>query len=161
MYRRSPLGHYAVHSRTPQWLSGHIHGHVLWLTHVPFVLYQSVLNFPKLSPWKSESWIWSKGSGTYSDQHVISLLYFRFTLIRPTIPEIQLFQSLILQHPRSRSCVRWKLTWYPIDALFFRYRSVGPIIPEILPIECLIMKNTSEILRVNSLKVFWQQFANI
>ena len=71
-------------------------------------------------------------------QYPINSLPFHFTSIRPSIPEMQLFRNVTLQHPRSRSWVRSKVkvtcyTQYPTDALPFRFTSVGPTIPEIWP----------------------------
>ena len=59
----------------------------------------------------------------------INSLPFHFTSIRPTIPEIELFQNLTLKHPRSRSWVRSKVkvtycTQYPTNALPFRFTSI-------------------------------------
>ena len=63
---------------------------------------------------RSRSWVWSKGKVIQSAQYPINSLPFHFTSIRPTIPEIQLFQKLTLKHPRSRSWVRSKIkvTYY-------------------------------------------------
>ena len=55
---------------------------------------------------RSRSWVWSKGKVIQPAQHPINSLPLHFTSIRPTIPEIQLFQNLTLKHPRPRSWVR-------------------------------------------------------
>ena len=86
----------------------------------------------------SRSCLWSKGKVIQSAQYHINLLHFHFTSIRPTIPEIELFRNLTLEHPRSRSWMRSKVkvtycTQYPTDALPFCFTSIGPTIPEIWP----------------------------
>ena len=73
---------------------------------------------------KSRSWVWSKSKVIQSAQYLINLLPFRFTPIRPTIPEIQLFRNLNLKNLWSRSWVRSKVkitefTQYTTDALLF------------------------------------------
>ena len=80
--------------------------------------------------------VWSRGNVVQSAQYHITSLPFHFTSIRPTIPEIRLFQNLTLTHQRSRSWVRSKVkviyyTQYQTDALPFRFPSIGPIVPEI------------------------------
>ena len=87
---------------------------------------------------RSRSWVWSKGKVIQSAQHDINSLPFHFTLIRPRIPEIELFRNLTLKHPRSRSWVRSKVkvthcTQYPTNALAFRLTLIGPTIHEIWP----------------------------
>ena len=87
---------------------------------------------------RSRSWVWSRGNVIQSAQYHINSLPFHFTSIRPTNPEIQLFQNLTLKDPRSRSRVRsWvKVTCYTLyrtDAPPFRFTSIGPTIPEIWP----------------------------
>ena len=69
---------------------------------------------------------------------ILTHFVFHFTLIRPTIPEIELFRNLTLKHPRSRSWVRSKVkvrycTQYPTNALPLRFTSIGPTIPEMWP----------------------------
>ena len=110
---------------------------------------------------RSRSLMWSKGKVIQLAQYHINSPRFHFTSIRPTIPEIQLFQNLTLKHPRSRSCVRSKVkvtycTQSPTDALPFRFTSIGPIIPEIWPKQCLILKITSEIFKENLPKSYNQ-----
>ena len=87
---------------------------------------------------RSRSWVWSRGNVIQSAQYHINSLPFHFTSIRPTNPEIQLFQNLTLKDPRSRSRVRSKVkvtcyTQYRTDAPPFRFTSIGPTIPEIWP----------------------------
>ena len=87
---------------------------------------------------RSRSWVWSKGKVIQSAQYYINSFPFHFTLIRPTIPAIELFWNLTLKYPRSRSWVRSKVkvtycTQYPTNALPFRFTSIGPTIPEIWP----------------------------
>ena len=92
----------------------------------------------EISTPRSKSWVSSKGKVKQSAHYHINLLHFHFTSIRPTIPEIELFQNLTLKHPRSMLWVRSKVkityfTQYPTDALPFRFTSIGPTIPEMWP----------------------------
>ena len=92
----------------------------------------------EISTPRSRSWVWSKGKVIQSAQYHINSRRFHFTLIRPTISEIELFRNLTLKHPRSRSWVRSKVevtycTQYPTDALPLRFTSIGPTSPEIWP----------------------------
>ena len=99
----------------------------------------------EISTPRSRSWVWSKGKVIQSAQYHINSPRFYFTSIRPTIPEIELFRNLTLEHPRPRSWVRSKVkvtycTQYPTDVLPFCFTSIGPTIPEIWPKECLTLK---------------------
>ena len=92
----------------------------------------------EISTPRSRSWVWSKGKVIQSAQYHINSPRFHFTSIRPTIPEIELFQNLTLKHPRSKSWVRSKVkvtycTQYPTDAFPSRFTSIGQTIPEIWP----------------------------
>ena len=46
---------------------------------------------------RSRSWVWSKFKVIYWSQYLTDLLPFRFTSIRQTIPEIQLFRNLTMK----------------------------------------------------------------
>ena len=104
------------------------HGHE-WTTHILFVLHQSALHawYKAISDSDLEtpkSRVWSKGKVIQSVQYHINSLPFHFTLMRPTIPKIELFRNLTLKHPRSRSWVRSQVkvthcTEYPTNALPF------------------------------------------
>ena len=86
-----------------------------WLTSLSFHANQPSHSWVKpisnfdLETSPSRSWMWSKGKVIQSAQHRINSLPFSFTSIRPTIPEIQLFQNLTLKNLRSRSWVRSKV----------------------------------------------------
>ena len=80
----------------------------------------------EISTPRSRSWVWSKGKVIQPAQYHINSLRFHFTLIRPTIPEEELFRNLTLKHQRSRSWVRSKVkvancAKYPTDALPFSF----------------------------------------
>ena len=88
-----------------------------WTNHIPFVLCQlashswdKAISNSDLETSRSRSWVWSKGKVMQLAQYLINSLPFHFTSIRPTIPEIQLFQNLTLKNPRSRSWVR-QMSW--------------------------------------------------
>ena len=122
-----------------------------WLTSFSFHVNRPFYSWDKaisdsdleISTPRSRSWVWSKGKVIQSAQYHFNSLHFHFASIRPTIPEIELFQNLTLKHPRSRSWVRSKViycTQYPTNALPFCFTSIGPTIPEIWPKECLTLK---------------------
>ena len=83
-----------------------------WLTSFTFHVYRPSHSWNKaisdsdLETPRSRSWVWSKGKVIQLAQFPINSLPFHFKSIRPTIPEIQLFQNFTLKHPRSRSWVR-------------------------------------------------------
>ena len=115
-----------------------------WLTSFSFIINQpphswdKALSDSNLETPRSRSWVWSKGKVIQSSQYHINPLPFHFSSIRPTIPEIELFQNLTMKHPRSRSWVRSKVkvkycTQCPSNAHPFRFTSIGPNIPEIRP----------------------------
>ena len=108
--------------------------HVNWPSHS----WDKAISDSDLEIPRSRSWMWSKGKVKQLAKYPINSLPFHFTSIRPTIPEIQLFQNLTLKHPRSRSWVRSKVkvtyhTQYPTNAHPFRFTLTGPTIPEIWP----------------------------
>ena len=91
------------HGQTSQY-----HGHE-WMTHIIFVRCQSAVppwikgisDFDlEISTPRSRSWVWSKGKVIQSAQYHINSPLFHFILIRPIIPEIELFRYLTLKHPR-------------------------------------------------------------
>ena len=65
---------------------------------------------------RSRSWVCSKGKVIQLAQYHINWPRFHFTSIRPTIPEIELFQNLTLKYPRSRSWVRSKVRSYIVPS---------------------------------------------
>ena len=115
-----------------------------WLTSFSFIVNRPPYSWDKaisdsdLETPRSWSWVWSKDKVIQSAHYHINSLPFHFTLIRPTIPGIELFQNLTLKHTRSRSWVRSKVkviyyTQYSTNALPFRFTSIEPTIPEIWP----------------------------
>ena len=115
-----------------------------WLTSFSFIInrpphsWDKAISDSDLETPRSRSWVWSKGRVIQSAQYHINSLPFRFTSIRPTISEIELFRNLTLKHPRSRSWVRSKVkviycTQCPTNALPFRFTSIQSTIPEIWP----------------------------
>ena len=117
----------------------------LFIVNRPPYSWDKAISDSNLETPRSRSWVWSKGKVIQSAQYRINSLPFRFTSIRPTIPEIELFRNLTLKLPRSRSWVRSKVkvtycTQYPSNALHFRFTSIGPTIPEIWPKLCLTLK---------------------
>ena len=115
-----------------------------WLTsfsyHVnrPSHFWDKTISDSDLETPRSRSQVWSKSKAIQLSQYFINSFPFHLTPIRPTKPEIQLFQSLTLEHPKSRSWVRSKVkgtyhTQYPTNALSFRFTSIGPTIIETWP----------------------------
>ena len=115
-----------------------------WLTSFSFIVNRpphssdKAISDSDLETPRSRSWVWSKGKVIQSALCHINSLPFHFTSIRPTIPEIELFQNLTLKHPRSRSWVKSKVkdtycTQNPTNALPFRFTSIRRTIPEIWP----------------------------
>ena len=80
---------------------------------------------------RSRSWVWSKGNVIQLTQYHINSLPLHFTSIRPTIPEIELFRNLTLEHTRSRS-------WGQ------RSRSQSHIVPSIQPMHFLFVSHQSD-----------------
>ena len=92
----------------------------------------------EISTPRSRSWVWSKGMIIQSAQYHINSLRFHFTSIRPTIPEIELFQNLTWNiqgqgHEwglRSRSHI--KVTYIPsiqpMHFLFISHQSDQPFL---------------------------------
>ena len=127
-----------------------------WLTSFSFIVNQpphswdKVISDSDLETPRSRSWVWSKGKVIQLAQCHINSLPFHLTSIRPTIPEMELFRNLTLNHPRSRSWVRSKVkvtycTQNPTNALPFRFTSIGHTIPEIWPQQCLTLKKHIQI----------------
>ena len=131
-----------------------------WLTSFLFIVnrpphsWNKAISDSDLETPRSRSWVWSKGKVIQSAQYHINSLPFHLTSIRPTIPEIELFKNLTLNHPKSRSWVRSKVKSHIVpsiqsmhllfvshqwDQSFLRYgqNSVWP------------WKNTSEIFKEN------------
>ena len=83
-----------------------------WLTSILFIVnrlphsWDKAISESDLETPRSRSWVWPKGKVIQSAQYHINSLPFHLTSIRPTIPEIELFWNLTLNHPRSRSWVR-------------------------------------------------------
>ena len=127
------------HGHTSQY-----HGHE-WMTHILFFPCRSAVPFLrygyfKLWPWNSRSmsWVWSKGKIIQLIEYPINSPPSNFTSIRPTIPEIQRFRNLTLQHLRLRSMVRSTVkvtyhTQYPTDAFNLPFAAIETTIPEIWP----------------------------
>ena len=134
----------------------------VWLTSFSFIVsrlphsWDKAISDSDLETPRSRSWVWSKGKVIQSTQYHINSLPFHLTSIKPTVPEIELFQNLTLKHPRSRSWMRSKVkvsycTQYPTNALPFRFTSIGPTIPEMRYGQNSVRpwKNTSEIFKEN------------
>ena len=103
----------------------------------------------QISTPRSRSWAWSNGKVIQSAQYHINSPRFHFTSIRPTIPEIKLFQNLTLKQLRSRSWVRSKVkvtycTLYPTDALPFCFTSIEPTVSEIWPKQVFDLEETHQ-----------------
>ena len=97
---------------------------------------------------RSRSWVWAKGKVIQSAQYHIDSLPFHFTSIRPTIPEIELFQNLTLKYSRSRSMSHIVPSIQPMYFLFISHQSDQPFLRYgqngFWP-----WKNTSEIFKQN------------
>ena len=121
--------------KSPRSLSG-TSAHPTMVTQVNIMVMNGWLtSFLFIVKWPSHSW---DKAISDSDLETQRSLPFHFTSIRPTIPEIELFQNSIFKHPRSRSWVMSKVkviycTQYPTNALPFCFTSIGPTIPEIRP----------------------------
>ena len=164
--------HYPVHPPTPPW------SHQLTimvmndkLMSLSFHFNQpsdswdeAISNFDLDKP-RPRSWVRSKEKGTKLAQYSIDLLLFHFESIRPTIPDMELFQNLTFKNLRSNSWVRSKvkvtwLTQYLNDALLFCFASIGPTIPEIWSIECLTLeKHIQNFEKKNHRKKFPTEFS--
>ena len=111
-----------------------------WLTSFSFIInrpshsWNKAISDSDLEIPRSRSWLSSKGKVIQSAQYHINSLPFHSTSIRPTVPEIELFRNLTLNHPKSRSWVRSKVkviyfTQCPTNALpFISHQSDQPFL---------------------------------
>ena len=119
------------------------HGSNILSTHIPFIPCQSAIpflryDFFKIWPWKSKVKVMVE---VKVESHKVGITSYRLTSLsfhvnRPCHFWGIAFSKLDLEHPRSRSWVRWTLkvtTWvqHSIDSHPFNSMSIGHPIPKI------------------------------
>ena len=100
--------------------------HVIRLPH----FWEKAIAYSDLETPRSRTWVWSRGKVIQSAQYHINSLPFHFTSIRPTIPEIQLFQIW-----------PWNIQG---QGHKWGQRSMSHIIPSIQPMHFLFVSHQSD-----------------